>query len=401
MAIVVVNAGSSSVKFTCFGESSGDVLAEGLAERIGQPGSLLHYKSAGKAEQIQRVKITDTSQAVDALAKCLCDPQMGVLKSPAQIKAVGHRVVHGGEKLSRSRIVDDEVKETIREYFDLAPLHNPPNLAGIEAAEQAFPKATQVGIFDTAFHSTIQPKAFLYALPMELYKEHKIRRYGFHGISHGYVSRTAAKIMGRPPEELNLVTCHLGNGCSITAVKGGLSVDTSMGLTPLEGVVMGTRSGDLDPAIVIYLMEQLGLNLSEVNRILNKKSGLLGLSNGKGSDMRDLSQAMEEGDEQARTAIEVFCYRIRKYIGAYLTAMGGVDGIIFTGGIGENSALVREMTLSGLGRLGIEIDDQLNQSPDRAARFIQKPGGLVKVLVVPTNEEKEIADQVWSVIGEC
>jgi acetate kinase len=400
MAIVVVNAGSSSVKFTCFGDSSRDVLAEGLVERVGQPGSLLHFKLNDEAEVLQRVKIADTRQAVEALAQCLYDPQMGVLRSPAEIMAVGHRVVHGGEKLSRSQVIDAQVKSSIREYFDLAPLHNPPNLEGIEAAEDAFPKARQVGIFDTAFHSTIQPKAFLYALPYEFYQNHKIRRYGFHGISHGYVSRAAAGFMARPAEELNLITCHLGNGCSITAVKGGQSVDTSMGFTPLEGLVMGTRSGDLDPAIVIYLMERKGMSLSEVNQLLNKKSGLLGLSNDIGSDMRDLTHAMEQGDERAKTAIQVFCYRIRKYIGAFMAAMGGVDGIVFTGGIGENSALVRQMSLSGLDRLGICLDDELNNAPERAARYIQKADSPVNVLVVPTNEEKEIADQVWSVLGE-
>ena len=363
MAIVVVNAGSSSVKFTCFGSSSQDVLAEGLVERVGQAGSLLHYKPKNGADEVQRVKISDTRQAVSALAQCLSDPQMGALKSPVDVEAVGHRVVHGGEKLSRSLLIDEKVKDTIRDYFDLAPLHNPPNLAGIEAAQDAFPQAKQVGIFDTAFHSTIGPKAHLYALPYELYEKYKIRRYGFHGISHAYVARTAAQFIGKPAEELNLITCHLGNGCSITAVRGGVSVDTSMGFTPLEGLVMGTRSGDLDPAIVLYLMERKGMSLSEVSQLLNKKSGLLGLSNGAGSDMRDLTLAMEQGDQKAKIAIEVFCYRIRKYIGAFTASMGGVDGIVFTGGIGENSAPVRRMSLGGLERMGIAVDEDLNPEP--------------------------------------
>ena len=398
MNIIVVNAGSSSVKLTCYGPTVDSVMATGMVERIGLSGTLLHFK-AGDLEPVRTpVNIQNTADAVSALARHLVDPPMGCLNSLEEIRAVGHRVVHGGEKLNQPMVIDTKVKAVIREYFDLAPLHNPPNLEGIEASETAFPKAVQVGIFDTAFHSTIPAHAFMYALPLDLYHEDKIRRYGFHGISHQNVSRTAALFLNRPPEDLNLITCHLGNGCSITAVKGGRSLDTSMGLTPLEGLVMGTRCGDLDPAIVLHLMEHKGLTLSQVKKILNKKSGLLGLSGGKLSDLRDIIDAMDQGDDAARNALEVFCYRIRKYIGAYMAALGHVDAVVFTAGIGENSPLVREKTVVGLNRLGIAIDHDRNQARSSKAREISVPDSPVKVLVVPTREEREIAGQVMAVL---
>jgi len=398
MNIIVVNAGSSSVKLTCYGPTVDSVMATGMVERIGLSGTLLHFK-AGDLEPVRTpVNIQNTADAVSALARHLVDPPMGCLNSLEEIRAVGHRVVHGGEKLNQPMVIDTTVKAVIREYFDLAPLHNPPNLEGIEASETAFPKAVQVGIFDTAFHSTIPAHAFMYALPLDLYHEDKIRRYGFHGISHQNVSRTAALFLNRPPEDLNLITCHLGNGCSITAVKGGRSLDTSMGLTPLEGLVMGTRCGDLDPAIVLHLMEHKGLTLSQVKKILNKKSGLLGLSGGKLSDLRDIIDAMDQGDDAARNALEVFCYRIRKYIGAYMAALGHVDAVVFTAGIGENSPLVREKTVVGLNRLGIAIDHDRNQARSSKAREISVPDSPVKVLVVPTREEREIAGQVIAVL---
>ena len=398
MNIIVVNAGSSSVKLTCYGPTVDSVMATGMVERIGLSGTLLHFK-AGDLEPVRTpVNIQNTADAVSALARHLVDPPMGCLNSLEEIRAVGHRVVHGGEKLNQPMAIDTTVKAVIREYFDLAPLHNPPNLEGIEASEAAFPKAVQVGIFDTAFHSTIPAHAFMYALPLDLYHEDKIRRYGFHGISHQNVSRTAALFLNRPPEDLNLITCHLGNGCSITAVKGGRSLDTSMGLTPLEGLVMGTRCGDLDPAIVLHLMEHKGLTLSQVKKILNKKSGLLGLSGGKLSDLRDIIDAMDQGDDAARNALEVFCYRIRKYIGAYMAALGHVDAVVFTAGIGENSPLVREKTVVGLNRLGIAIDHDRNQARSSKAREISVPDSPVKVLVVPTREEREIAGQVMAVL---
>jgi acetate kinase len=398
MNIIVVNAGSSSVKITCFGPTGDSVMATGMVERIGLDGTLLHYRTENREPIESLVNVRNTAEAVALLARYLADPHAGCLKSPEDVHAVGHRVVHGGEKLNQPMVITDAVKGVIREYFDLAPLHNPPNLEGIEAAEAAFPEAVQVGIFDTAFHSTIPARAFMYALPLSLYEEDKIRRYGFHGISHQNVSRAAAQFLARSPEKLNLITCHLGNGCSITAVSGGLSVDTSMGLTPLEGLVMGTRCGDLDPAIVLHLMEHKGLTLAQVSNMLNKKSGLLGLSGGKLSDLRDIIRAMEEGDDAARNAVEVFCYRIRKYIGAYMGSMGWVDAVVFTGGIGENSPLVREKTLDGLKRLGITVDKEMNQDLSSKARQISPPDGPVKVLVVPTREEREIAGQAVAVL---
>ena len=398
MNIIVVNAGSSSVKLTCYGPTADLRMATGMVERIGLNGTLLHFKAGNRKSVKTPVNVQNTAEAVAALARYLVEPPMGCLNSLEEVQAVGHRVVHGGEKLNQPMVIDRKVKAVIREYFDLAPLHNPPNLEGIEAAESAFPKAIQVGIFDTAFHSTIPAHAFIYALPLALYHEDKIRRYGFHGISHQNVSRTAAEFLNRPPEDLNLITCHLGNGCSITAVKGGRSLDTSMGLTPLEGLVMGTRCGDLDPAIVLHLMENKGLTLPQVKRILNKKSGLLGLSGGKLSDLRDIIHAMDQGDDAARNALDVFCYRIRKYIGAYMAAMGRVDAVVFTAGIGENSPLVREKTLTGLNQLGITVESDRNQARSSETREISPPQSPVKVLVVPTREEREIAGQVMAVL---
>jgi acetate kinase len=399
MNIIVVNAGSSSVKLTCYGPTVDSVMATGMVERIGLDGTLLHYQAGELATVKTPVNIRNTAEAVAALAQYLVDPQVGCLNSLKDVQAVGHRVVHGGEKLNQPMVIDAKVKEVIREYFDLAPLHNPPNLEGIEAAEKAFPEAVHVGIFDTAFHSTIPSHAFMYALPLELYREDKIRRYGFHGVSHQNVSQNAAAFLNRSPEDLNLITCHLGNGCSITAVKGGHSVDTSMGLTPLECLVMGTRCGDMDPAIVLHLMEHKGLTLPQIKDILNKKSGLLGLSGGNLSDLRDIIDAMKQGDDAARNAVDVFCYRIKKYVGAYMTAMGRVDAVVFTAGIGENSPLVREKALDGLGQLGITVDRDRNQARSSEAREISTPESPVKVLVVPTREEREIAGQVMAVLS--
>ncbi len=398
MNIIVVNAGSSSVKITCFGPTVDSVMATGMVERIGLEGTLLHYRTENREPVESRVNVRNTAEAVALLARYLADPHAGCLKSPEDVHAVGHRVVHGGERLNQPMVITDAVKGVIREYFHLAPLHNPPNLEGILAAEAAFPGAVQVGIFDTAFHSTIPARAFMYALPLDLYEKDKIRRYGFHGISHQNVSRTAAQFLGRPPEELNLITCHLGNGCSITAVKGGRSVDTSMGLTPLEGLVMGTRCGDLDPAIVLHVMEHRGLTLAQVSRMLNKESGLLGLSGGKLSDLRDIIDAMAKGDRSAETALEVFCYRIRKYIGAYMASMGRVDAVVFTAGIGENSPLVREKVVAGLEGLGISVDRHKNHAPSKAEREISPPDSPTKVLVIPTREEREIAGQAMAVL---
>jgi acetate kinase len=399
MHILVFNAGSSSVKFTCFGPGPDQILAEGMVERIGLDGTMLHYQTSG-AEKIKRqVELTSTREAADALAQCLVDPDRGCLDSLEEIQAVGHRVVHGGEKINQPVIINKWVKEVVREYFELAPLHNPPNLEAVEAAEALLPQAVQVGVFDTAFHSTIPPEAYLYALPLELYEDAKIRRYGFHGISHQYVSRTAADHLSIEPSRFNGIICHLGNGCSVTAVKEGKSVDTSMGLTPLEGLVMGTRCGDLDPAIVLHLMEHRGLSLDETNTLLNKKSGLLGLTGGKASDLRDIIKAGEEGDDHADDAVRVFCYRLRKYIGAYSVALGRVDAVVFTAGIGENSPLVRRLVLRDMDILGIKVDQALNDAvAGKGVKEINSPDSAVKLLVVPTQEEKEILGQVLSVL---
>lgn len=398
MYILVFNAGSSSVKFTCFGPHTYQVLAEGMVERIGLEGAMLHYQSSGGQKVRRAVKPTSTREAAADLARCLVEPGLGCLESLKQVQAVGHRVVHGGEKINQPVVINQWVKEVIREYFELAPLHNPPNLEGIEAAEAMFPQAVQVGVFDTAFHASIPAKAYLYALPLELYEQAKIRRYGFHGISCQYVSRAAAEYLGVEPARFNCITCHLGNGCSITAVRNGKSVDTSMGLTPLEGLVMGTRCGDLDPAIVLHLMEHRGLSLAETNALLNKQSGLLGLTGGRASDLRDIIAAREQGDAQADAAVEIFCYRLRKYIGAYTAVLGRVDAVVFTAGIGENSPLVRRLALEGLEGLGIRLDQARNQAPAQGIREIQSPEGAVKLLVAPTREENEIVGQVMSVL---
>ncbi len=398
MYILVFNAGSSSVKFTCFTGKGEDVLAEGMVERIGLAGTTLHYRPAGGPAQSREVDITSTSQAVAALTGCLVDEDTGCLESLAQVQAVGHRVVHGGDKISEPVVVNQWLKAVIREYFELAPLHNPPNLEGIEAAEAILPQAVHVAVFDTAFHSTIPPRAYLYALPVELCRRDKIRRYGFHGISHQYVSAAAAAHLG-PEKAARLISCHLGNGCSMTAVRDGRSLDTSMGLTPLQGLVMGTRCGDLDPAIVLHLMEHKGLSPAQAGDLLNKKSGLLGLTGGASSDLRDIVPAMEAGDADAAVALEVFCYRIRKYIGAYAAALGGLDAVIFTAGIGENSPLVREMSLAGLEHLGLVLDRARNCQSGPGVREIQGEASPAKVLVIPTDEERAIAEQVRRVLA--
>ena len=399
MHILVFNAGSSSIKFTCFGPQPGHMLAEGMVERIGLEGTMLHYESAGGDKIQQAVQLRTTGEAAEALARCLTDQSHGCLESLGQVQAVGHRVVHGGEKINQPVVINKWVKEVVREYFELAPLHNPPNLEAIEAAEAMFPQAVQVGVFDTAFHTSIPPEAYLYALPLELYQEAKIRRYGFHGISHQYVSRAAAEYLGIESSRFNGIICHLGNGCSITAIKDGQSVDTSMGLTPLEGLVMGTRCGDLDPAIVLHLMEHRGLSLEETNALLNKQSGLLGLTGGKASDLRDIIQAGQQGDVNARTAVQVFCYRLRKYIGAYSVALGRVDAVAFTAGIGENSPLIRRLVLQDMDILGIKLDDSLNHAmTGKGIKDIHSAGSAVKLLVVPTQEEREILGQVLSVL---
>ncbi len=402
MKILVINAGSSSVKFTLFDIEDYKVLATGIVERIGLAGTGLKYKRSDQATVEKEVQVKDTRAAVGLITKHLIDDRHGVIGDVHEIGAVGHRVVHGGEKITQPVIINDEVKEVITECFELAPLHNPPNLKGIEACEEHFPDAPQVAVFDTAFHATIPEHAYLYGLPYKLYRENKIRRYGFHGVSHKYVSTEAAKFLRRSLPDTKIITCHLGNGCSVTAVDGGKSIDTSMGFTPLEGLIMGTRCGDLDPAIVFYLMEYMNLNHDQINRLLNTQSGLLGLAEIGSSDLRDILHAMENGNERAKSAVLAFVYRIKKYIGAYAAVLGSVDAVVFTGGIGENSPLVRQLAFQGLesGKIfGALVDPIKNASANGKICEIQTIDSRIHILLVPTNEELEIARQTWQVLN--
>jgi acetate kinase len=389
MYILVINAGSSSVKYKLFDMKNESALAEGIVDRVGmEEASLTHNAADSEAVKIES-DVPDYETALNLITDALIHPEYGVIRSIDEISAVGHRVVHGGERGSASVLITPDVENIIRECFDLAPLHNPPNMKGIEACKKILPNVPQAAVFDTAFHRTIPEEAYLYAVPYRLYEEYSIRRYGFHGTSHRYVATRAAQILGQPLGEIRMVTCHLGNGCSITAVKDGKSIDTSMGLTPLEGLIMGTRCGDIDPAIVFYLIDRIGLTASEVDAMLNRDSGLLGLS-GLSRDMRDLEKAASEGDKRAITTLNCFAYRVRKYIGAYAASMGGLDSIVFTAGIGENSSKIRTMVCSGLEFLGVKLDAERNSSAG-GERLISSDDSDVKILIVPTNEELMIA----------
>ena len=397
MKILVINCGSSSVKYQLFDMADESLLAKGLVERVGEPPAVVNHAARGRETRYEAA-IANHEQAFDHIRRALMDPATGVLRSADDIDAIGHRVVHGGETFVASTLIDDRVIATLEEYSALAPLHNPPNLVGIRCAAKAFPGKPQVGVFDTAFHQTMPKHAFVYALPYELYQKGRIRRYGFHGTSHRFVTMRAATFLGVPLDRFNAITCHLGNGCSMTAVANGRSVDTSMGLTPLEGLVMGTRSGDIDPAIIFHLVRQEGMTLDQIDALLNKKSGLLGLS-GLGRDCRTVVEAAPT-HERARLALDVFCYRIRKYIGAYLAALGRADAVVFTGGIGENSAPIRRQILEGLDNLGIEFDPAANDVRAREA-VISKPSSRIRVLVVPTNEELLIARDTLAIAGKA
>jgi len=400
MYVLIINAGSSSVKFTLFKKDDLKMVADGIVERIGLKGTKIHTKNSEGKRTSKETQVADTRQAVRLIADLLTDKNGSDIQPGVDIAGIGHRVVHGGEMINSSVVVDDRVKQIVKECFELAPLHNPPNLEGIEACENIFPGVPQVAVFDTAFHTTLPEYAYLYGLPYALYKEDKIRRYGFHGTSHQYVCRTAADFLNRPLEELKIISCHLGNGCSITAVDGGRSIDTSMGFTPLEGLMMGTRCGDLDPAIVFYLMEHKQLDPRQINDLLNKQSGLLGLAGIGSSDLRDIFEASESGNRQTDTAVGVFTYRIKKYIGAYAFALGGIDAVVFTAGIGENSPGIREMVCRGLEGLGIVMDTEKNVAGNLAEREIQHNDSRVKILVIPTNEEKQIALQTLALLNE-
>ncbi len=397
MKVLVINSGSSSIKYQVFDMEKEELLAKGLVERIGIEGSRIIHTPIGKEKMIKEVPVPDHRVGIKLLIDALLDKEYGVVKDLNEIKAVGHRVVHGGEKFSGSVLITDEVMEALRENIDLAPLHNPPNILGIEACQELMPNIPHVGVFDTAFHATIPDYAYMYALPYEYYEKYKIRRYGFHGTSHRYVSQRAAEIIGKPIEELKIITLHMGNGVSFAAVKNGKSVETTMGFTPLEGMVMGTRSGDIDPAIVIYLMEKEGLSTKEIYNILNKKSGLLGLS-GISNDMRDVQKEKANGNKRARIAVGVFVHRAKKYIGAYAAIMGGLDALVFTAGIGENDRLIRRDVCKGLEFLGVEFDDEANNRVGAEEAIISKPSSRVKVLLVPTNEELMIARDTKEIV---
>jgi acetate kinase len=389
LKILVVNCGSSSVKYQFIDMNGEKVLCKGLAERIGIEGGRLVHRVNNDKHVIER-NMKDHEEALKLVLDVLVDPEIGVIKDLSEIDAVGHRVVHGAERFASSVLIDEEVMKALEENVHLAPLHNPPNILGIKAIQKLLPKVPNVGVFDTAFHQSMPKKAYLYALPYELYETHRIRRYGFHGTSHRYVSRRAAEVLGRDYYDFKVITCHLGNGASIAAVRHGKSIDTSMGFTPLEGLVMGTRCGDIDPAIVIYLQQNLGMSVEKVYDLLNKKSGMLGLTNNLSSDMRDIEDAAHSGNEIAQLALDIYVYRIAKYIGAYAAAMNGVDAIVFTAGVGENSPYVREKVCEYLGFLGVKIDRQLNDVKG-LERIISTPDSKVAVLIVPTNEELVIA----------
>lgn len=392
MKVLVINAGSSSVKYYLYEMPGAEVLANGQVERIGEEdSSLLHC--FGHEEHSEQIGVENVGRAMELVLDTLTREDVGVVGDMSDIGAVGHRVVHGGEEFTGSVVVDEKVIASLEKYADLAPLHNPPNLAGIRAVEGKAPGIRQVACFDTAFHSTIPKVAYMYALPYELYKKYGIRRYGFHGISHRYVARRAARILGKGKYKINAITCHLGNGCSIAAVKEGRSVDTSMGFTPLEGVPMGTRCGDLDPAILFYLGEK-GYDVDRLNTICNKESGLLGLS-GVSNDVRNLAKLARENDERAKLAVDVFCYRIKKYIGAYTAVLDTVDALVFTGGIGENAVHLRRQICSGLTQIGVSIDEEVNLATTAEERDISTEDSRIKVLVIPTNEQAAIANDTY------
>lgn len=399
MKILVLNSGSSSVKYQLWDTKLGEMRAKGLVSRIGIDKPELKHTAYGRTLMKHPEGTIDHSDAIRLALATLTDKEYGVLDNLDEIDAVGHRVVHGGEHFAQSVLIDDEVLNAIRECIPLAPLHNPPNLRGIDACSAVLRDVPQVAVFDTAFHQTMEPYVYMYGLPYDYYERYRIRRYGFHGTSHWYVATETAKEMNCPFDELKIITCHLGNGASITAVKNGRSVDTSMGFTPLEGVVMGTRCGDIDPAIPLFLQRMEGYEPQTMDSILNKKSGLLGLT-GISNDVRDILKTSAEGNEKASLALDIYCYRIRKYIGAYAAAMGGLDAVVFTAGVGENSALVRRMILSELGFLGIELSEERNEIAVGKRMEITTDESPVKVWAIPTNEELVIARETERIVRE-
>ena len=397
MNVLVINCGSSSLKFQLINAETEKVLAKGLFERIGIDGRLTYQPAGGEKEKSDLAMPTHT-EAIQFVIDALTNEKTGVVKSLDEIGAVGHRLVHGGEKFASSVVITDEVKKAVEECNDLAPLHNPANLIGVAACEKLMPGTPMVAVFDTAFHQTMPEKAYMYGLPYEYYEKYKVRRYGFHGTSHSFVSKRAAEVMGKSYDEVKTIVCHLGNGSSVSAVLNGKCVDTSMGLTPLEGLVMGTRSGDIDPAIMEFIAKKENLDIEGVMEVLNKKSGVFGISGGLSSDFRDLTDAMNAGDKKAKIAMDVFSYRVAKYIGSYAAAMNGVDDIVFTAGIGENDDYVREEVCKYLGYLGVDFDSEANAGLRGKEAELTKEGSKVKVFVIPTNEELAIARETLALV---
>ncbi|MEW9122503.1 MAG: acetate kinase [Thermotaleaceae bacterium] len=389
MNVLVINCGSSSLKYQLINMKDESVLAKGLVERIGIEGSVLKHETTGKEKAVIQQPMPTHKVALELVVNALVDKEHGAIGSMDEINAVGHRVVHGGEKFSGSVVITDDVIKAMEECIELAPLHNPPNLVGISACKELMPNIKMVGVFDTAFHQTMPKSSYIYPIPYELYEKYGIRRYGFHGTSHKYVAERTAAILGRPLESLKIITCHLGNGASLTAIDGGKSIDTSMGFTPLEGLAMGTRCGDIDPSIVKFIIDKEGIDIDGVTDILNKKSGVLGIS-GVSSDFRDIEQAAADGNERAQLALDVFDMRVKKYIATYAAVMSGVDAIVFTAGLGENSSSNREAIMTGLEFMGVKIDSERNNTRGKEV-VVSAEDSKVKVLVIPTNEELMIA----------
>ena len=396
MNVLVVNCGSSSLKFQLINSDTEAVAAKGLCERIGLDGRLV-YQPTGGEKEITEAPMPTHTEAIQMVLDALVNPKTGVLKSLDEVEAIGHRVLHGGSKITQSVIINDEVISVIDECCDLGPLHNPANLMGIRACMKLMPGKPNVAVFDTAFHQTMPPKAYRYAIPTKYYEKYAVRKYGFHGTSHSFVSKETIKYLGLDRDNSKVIVCHLGNGASISAVENGKCVDTSMGLTPLEGLIMGTRSGDLDPAVLEFVCKKENIDVKEMVRILNKESGVMALSNGLSSDFRDLEEAMDNGNEAAKLAIDAFCYRVAKYVGSYVAAMNGVDAIAFNGGIGENAEVVRAKVLSYLGYLGIKMDPEMNKK--RGENFVlSTEDSRVKVAVIPTNEELAICRETVELV---
>lgn len=398
LKVLVLNSGSSSIKFELFEMPSEKREARGLLEKIGEEQSKLTY-NIGESKKVIDQKVADHGQGLRLIIDALTDGNNGGLKDISEIGAVGHRVVHGGEAFSETVLIDDQVQKAVEDHIQLAPLHNPPNLLGIKVARELLPKVPQVAVFDTAFHQTMPASAYTYAIPYELYETLRVRRYGFHGTSHRYVAARAAKMLGRKLEETNLITAHLGNGASMAAIRDGKSIDTTMGLTPLEGLIMGTRSGDMDPAIIPFLARVKDMPVAQIDNLLNKKSGILGIS-GLSNDMRTIDQAAQEGNERAALALDMYCYRIKKYVGAYTAAIGNVHALVFTAGVGENSSTVRERVVSNLGSIGYELDVEKNRGTRGKEIDIATKGSRVRILVIPTNEELMIAQDTYELASK-